>query len=67
VVAEVVRGELALEAVGGDPVRDGHDPGVVDEQVDGGVPVGEAVREGAHPGQVVEVQGKLNVYSCRSR
>ena len=33
-MAQVVDAELQLEAVGGDPVRRHHDPGVVDQQVD---------------------------------
>ncbi len=34
-MAEVVRAELPLMAVGSSPVRHRHDPGVVDEHIDG--------------------------------
>ena len=52
-VTEMVRADLALEAIGGSPFRDQHDPGVVDEDVDGAGPRG---REGSNRCQVLEVQ-----------
>jgi hypothetical protein len=57
-VAEVVGAELHLEAVGREGARDRHDPGVVHQQVQGGVALAEGVGEGAHGGEAREVQGE---------
>ena len=54
-VAEVVRPELGLEAVGGATERAGHHPGVVDQHVDGVVGVEVGVGERTHAGQVAQV------------
>ena len=52
-VAEMVRSDLAFEAVGCSRFRDQHDPGVVDEDVDGARPRG---REGSNRCEVLQVQ-----------
>src|SRR5699024_3713101 len=52
-VAEVVGAELELEPVGRAPQRRDHQPGVVDQQVDGAV---DATGEEAHGGEVGEVE-----------
>ena len=54
-VAEVVRAELQLEAVAGELARRRHDAGVVDQQVERVVLVGEAIGELADGGEAPEV------------
>ena len=51
-MTEMVGADLALEAVGGHRVRDGHHAGVVDQDVDSVHPVGEL----AHRGQILQVE-----------
>ncbi len=56
-MAQVVRAELGLEAVGGQlPGRQHHDPGVVDEHVDTVVLARQGLRERPDRGEVREVQ-----------
>jgi len=52
-VAEEVRAELRLEAVRGARLRDRHDAGVVDQDVD---PPVEAADEGSHRRQVRDIE-----------
>ena len=56
-VAEVIRAELHLEAVGGAAERAGHDAGVVHQHVDCVARIEVAGSERAHAGQVGEVEG----------
>ena len=61
-VAEVVGAELHLEPVGRLPAGDGHDAGVVDQDVEPVVSGGETGRERPHRGQIGQVErGHLHV------
>lgn len=51
-MAQVVGADLALEAVDGQRVRDGHDAGIVDQHVGPAHPVGEP----AHRRQILQVE-----------
>jgi hypothetical protein len=55
-MAQVVDAKLHLEAVAGRPLGHRHQPGVVDEQVDGGVGRQHAVGRAAHRRQVGKIQ-----------
>jgi hypothetical protein len=54
-VAEVVHAELHLEALGGLPLGNHHQPGVVDEEVEAGVPAADLVRGARHGVEIGEV------------